>query len=114
MKHMKYNCVIIISFLLLCLHAHSQHRTLRFEAGYNVAMPLGNFKDLTNKTSFNGWQAALMYGVTDQVSLGVQSGFQDFYQKYDRQVYHGAGTDISAVITNSVQIIPVMLKGKYL
>jgi hypothetical protein len=114
MKHRKYNFVIIISLVLLGLHGHSQQRTLRFEAGYNVAMPMGNFKDLTNKTSFNGWQAALMYGITDQVSLGVQSGFQDFYQKYPRQVYHGAGTDISAVITNSIQMIPVLLKGKYL
>jgi len=113
MKYMKYNAVIIISLLLLGLQSHSQQRTLRFEANYNLAMPLGNFKDLTNKTSFNGWQAALMYGLTNQVSLGVQSGFQDFYQKYDRQVYHGAGTDISAVITNSIQIIPLMLTGKY-
>jgi hypothetical protein len=99
--------------LLLCLGASSQQRTVKLDVAYKAAMPLGNFKNLTDKTSLNGWEAAVLYGLTDQISVGLQSGFQDFYQKYDRQVYHGPGSDISAVITNSIQVIPVLLKGKY-
>ena len=113
MKLKKYN-VALLGLVLLYLSASSQERTLKFDLGYKVAMPLGNFRDLTDKTSFNGWDAALMYGINNQISVGLQSGFQDFYQKFPRQVYHGQGTDISAVITNSIQTIPLLLKGKYL
>lgn len=112
MKLMKFN-IVLFSFLLLGLGAKSQQQTLKLDIAYKVAMPLGNFHDLVNKTSFNGWSAALMYGITDQLSVGLGSGFQDFYQKFPRQVYHGAGSDISAVITNSIQTIPLVLKGKY-
>lgn len=112
MKALKYN-IAFLGLLLLCLNAQGQERTLKLEVGYKAALPLGNFQNLVDKTSLNGWEAAVMYNLTDQAALGFQVGFQDFYQKYDRQVYHGAGSDISAVITNSVQIIPLMVKGKY-
>jgi hypothetical protein len=104
---------IIASAMLLGIQAHSQQGVWKLDLAYKVAMPMGNFKNLVNKPSFNGWQGALMYGVSNQVSVGFESGFQDFYQKYPRQVYHGAGSDISAVITNSIQVIPILLKGKY-
>jgi outer membrane protein W len=111
MKRIKYNFMFVA--LLLCLGASSQQRTVRLEVAYKAARPMGDFKNLTDKASLNGWEAAVMYGLTDQLSLGLQAGFQDFYQKYGRQVYHGPGGDISAVISNSIQLMPVLLKGKY-
>jgi hypothetical protein len=111
MKLVKNNLVFLSC--LLCLAASSQQRVLKLEVAYKAAMPMGNFKNITDKTSLNGWEAAVMYGLTDKIAVGVQSGFQDFYQKYGRQVYHGSGSNISAVITNSVQVIPLLLKGKY-
>lgn len=111
MKNMKYNLAVAVC--LLCLSAVGQQRMLKLEVAYKAAMPMGNFKTITDKTSLNGWEAAFMYGLTDAISVGVQSGFQDFYQKYGRQVYHESGGAISAVITNSVQVIPLLLKGKY-
>ena len=111
MKQYKFS---LVAFgLLLGLAASSQQRTLKFEINQNTALPTGNFRNLTDKTSFNGWDAAFMYGITDQVSVGVQTGFQDFYQKYDRQVYHSSGNDLSAVVSNSLQLMPLLLKGKY-
>lgn len=110
----RHNYKLAFLFCLLCFGAAGQQRILKLEAGYKAAMPMGNFKTITDKTSLNGWEAAFMYGLTDQISVGLQSGFQDFYQKYGRQVYHGDGGDISAVITNSIQVIPLLLKGRYL
>src|SRR5215218_10477760 len=98
MKTAKYNLAVAIC--LLCLSVSSQRGTVKLDVNYSIAQPLGNFKDITDKTSFNGWDAAVMYGITDQVEVGVMTGFQDFYQKYGRQVYHSSGSDISAVITN--------------
>lgn len=112
MKQLKQK-LAFVSLMLLCLGASSQQRSLKLDVNYKAAMPVGNFKNLTDKASFNGWEAAIMYGVTDQVSIGVQTGFQDFYQKYGRQVFHSGGRDLSAVISNSVQVMPLLLKGKY-
>jgi len=107
----KFNLALLS--LLLCLGASSQQRSVKLDVSYKMAFPTGNFKNLTDKSSFNGWEAALMYGITDQLSVGVQTGFQDFYQKYDRETFHTPGSDLSAVITNSVQITPLLLKGAY-
>ncbi len=112
MKQVKYR-LALAGLLLIWLGASSQQRTLKLDVNYKSAMPLGNFRNLTDKPSFNGWEAAIMYGVSNQASVGVQVGFQDFYQKFGRQVLHTAGSDLSAVITNSVQVMPLLLKGSY-
>lgn len=107
---------IIITVLLLTLFQNtlfSQQGAWQFNAGYSAAIPTGNLKNLVDETSLRGWNVAVMYGVTDKASVGIASGFQDFYQKYPREVLHGEGSDISAVISNSIQVIPIMLKGKY-
>ncbi len=48
------------------------------------------------------------------MAVGFGTGFQDFYQKYPRQVYKAAdGSDISAVVSNSVQTVPLLAKFRY-
>ena len=77
-------------------------------------MPAGDFKDLVNKTSYMGWTGNLMYGINNKISVGLGTGFQDYYQKYPRDVYKlTSGGDISAVITNSVQTIPILAMSHY-
>ena len=111
MRSVKLN--LLFTLCLFCLVASSQQGTVKLNLAYKAAMPLGNFKNIADKVSFNGWEAGLMYGITDQISLGVQTGFQDFYKKYDREVLHEPGSDLSAVITNSVQLMPLLVKGSY-
>ena len=86
----------------------------RITPGYSVGIPIGGFSDIVEETSTRGWTASVLYGVSDQLSVGLAAGFQDFYQKNPRTVLHNEGSDISAVISNSIQSIPVMLKAKYL
>lgn len=87
----------------------------RFQLGYNIGVPLGSFKnDYIKNTSFRGAIGELSYTINPKFSLGLHSGFQDYYQKYDRQVYHTApNEDISAVVSNSMEIIPIMLRGTF-
>ncbi len=105
--------VAIVSLILFQNSLFGQQGAWKFNAGYSVAMPMGDLKNLVNETSFRGWNASVMYGVTDKASLGIASGFQDFYQKYPREILHDEGSDLSAVVSNSIQVIPIMLKGKY-
>ena len=106
--------ITLFSIVLFHNEVRSQQGAWKFDLGYSVGIPLAEFKNLTDQPSGRGWNAAVLYGATDRLSLGLTSGFQDFYQKYSRTVLHDEGSDLSAVITNSVQTIPVMLKAKYI
>ncbi|MDT9091546.1 hypothetical protein, partial [Escherichia coli] len=56
----------------------------------------------------------LLYGVSDKLSVGLQVAYQDFYEKFPRAIYKlDDGSDISAVLTNSVQVIPILATVRY-
>jgi len=105
----------ILFFTYMPLATKAQERELQLDLNYSVGIPSGSFKtDAVDKTSFRGWAANLMYNVTDKISVGVGTGFQDFYQKYPRAVYKLAeGGEVSAVLTNSIQTIPILAQFQY-
>jgi len=94
--------------------AEAQH-TLEFNANYAVNFPVGaDFKSLVNKPAFKGFTAGFAYPVTDQFRVGLSIGYNDYYQKYPRQVYsNGPGSDISAVLSNSIQQLPLLATADY-
>lgn len=114
---MKKKVLLFMSIVAACmigLSASAQQR-LKMELDYNVALPVGSFKnDFINKTSFRGGTGELSYTLNPRFSLGLHSGFQSYYQKYDRQVYKLDGNQsISAVVSNTMDIVPVMLRGTF-
>ena len=111
----KINYIVTALVLLSATAVFSQERGLVLKINYSVAVPTGSFKsDVIDKTSFNGFGAELMYHISNKFSAGLETGSQHFYQKYPRQVYKTTdGSDLSAVVTNAVQTVPVLLKGQY-
>ena len=96
------------------LAAQAQKGLAKLDLGYNIALPMGSFKNDVKDASYRGFDAKVLYGVSDKLSIGLGTGFQDFYQKYPRQVYKlSDGSDASAVLTNSVQTIPILATAKY-
>lgn len=87
----------------------------KLHMGYNIAAPLGGLKnDFISNTSFKGAIGELSYSINPKFSLGLSSGFQNYYQKYGREIYHTAPNEaISAVVSNSLEIIPILLKGSF-
>lgn len=113
MKSLKIALIIMLC-TGLGLPVFAQQQKLTMNINYAVNTPVGNFKsDFVSKTSFRGWNANILYGVTDRLSLGLEAGFADYYQKYPRKVYDTKGGNISAVLTHSIQTVPVMIKGRY-
>ncbi len=104
---------MFLAALVVASVASAQQGSAKLEINYSAAVPVGNLKTLTNNVSVRGVQGSLMFGISDKFSLGVQSGFQDFYQKYPREVHTESGYGLSAVITNSIQVTPLMAKAKY-
>lgn len=91
----------------------AQQGVWKADLNYQVAVPLGDFKDVVSDVSPRGASIGISYGFTAALAAGLEIGFQDFYQKYPRTVLHEPGSDISAVVTNSIQIIPILAKAKY-
>ena len=101
-------------FLLLANTSHAQQGTVTMKLNYSVAVPMGSFKDFVSNTSFRGVGGEVMYHFNNKFSLGGAVGYQDFYQRYPRSLYKlNDGSDVSAVITNSLQATPVMVKAQY-
>ena len=107
--------IINLLFFATPFNASTQERELQLDINYAIGIPGSSFKsDAVDKTSFRGWTANLMYNVTDKISIGVGTGFQDFYQKYPRDVYKlNEGGEVSAVLTNSIQTIPILAQFQY-
>lgn len=114
---MKKNILIFMTMVAACvisLSASAQQR-LKMELNYNISAPVGSFKkDFINKTSFRGGTGEISYTFNPKFSLGLYSGYQSYYQKYDRQVYKLDGNQtVSAVVTNTLDVVPLLLRGTY-
>src|SRR4051812_25169112 len=97
--------VLITSLLLLSsisFTARAQERAVQLDINYAIGIPGGSFKtDAVDKSSFRGWTANVLYNINNNISVGLGTGFQDFYQKYPRAVYKlNEGGEVSAVLTN--------------
>lgn len=104
----------LLVFLLSAFAVKAQKGESNFNISYNAAFPTGSFKNIVSSNSFRGFNASVLYGVSDKLSVGLATGFQDFYQKYPRQLYKlSDGSDVSAVVTYSIQTIPIMAEAKY-
>ena len=115
MKNIKTIITLLIIPLCFSLPATAQTQSLKLDLNYNYSIPTGNFKrDIISNSSSSGFMGSLMYPFSDKWSVGLAYGFQDYYQKYPRALYHLSKTqDISAVVSNSVQTTPIMVKAKY-
>jgi len=99
----------------MTLSASAQKGSFQMNLNYNYVIPSGSFKNqLVKDNSPRGGRGSIMYFFTDGLSAGLESGYQDHYQKYPRDLYRLSGSqDVSAVISNSIQTTPFVLKAKY-
>ncbi len=113
MKPFKFSVLIIL--LAFGFKAQAQQPGLHLNLQYSYALPLSNFKsDIISDGSPRGVTGDLLYGINNKVAVGLGLGFQDFYQKYPRSLYPtGDHETTSAVLSNSVQIIPVLAKAQF-
>ena len=103
-----------IACLLFATNMYAQKGHLKLNLQYSYAQPLGNFKsDIVSKSSPRGVTGDILYNINDKISVGLGLGYQDFYQKYPRALYEtGHNETTSAVLSNSIQIIPVLAKAE--
>lgn len=109
----RYTGLSALILVIACTIGQAQQK-LQMKLGYNFSTPLGSsFKSLVNNTSFRGAHGEITYPVNEQLNIGLAVSHNDFYQKYPRQVVVTKNGDISAVISNSVQVTPLLAKVNY-
>lgn len=105
---------IVAAIILASYSTVKAQNELQFNLGYNVNVPAGSFKDLITRPAYKGFTGGLAYALSNQLSLGLDLGYNDYYQKYPRQVYQdGEGSNISAVVSNSIQQFPLLFMANY-
>lgn len=106
-------CLLILS--AFALNANAQKGQLKLNLDYSYSVPLGSFKkDLISDASPRGVNGSFMYGINNKWSAGLSLGYQDYYQKYPRDVYTTGDHEVtSAVLSNSIQTMPVLAKAMF-
>lgn len=113
MKGMKPYFALAALFFSLAAGAQLKGKT-QFDIQLNAGLPTGSLKNAVSDVSLRGLKANILYGIDDQLAIGLGTGFQDFYQKYPRQLYKlSDGSDMSAVRSFSIQAIPILLQAKW-
>ncbi len=102
-------------FIFSAAQLQAQKGVVKLNLQYSYALPLGSFKnDVISEGSPRGFTGDILYGVSNKFAVGLGLGFQDFYQKYSRALYNTGDKEVtSAVLSNSVQIIPLLAKGEF-
>ena len=104
--------IVAIAFLLGVVSLQAQDRLL-FKVGYNPGFPVGSFKDFIGTNSFRGYTGELAYPVSERLKVGLGVSYNDFYEKQARQLYHLPEGTVSAVVSNSIQTTPILIKAAY-
>lgn len=109
----KIICVSLIVFS--GLKAWSQPDRLHAAIQYSYSLPQSSLKeDVTEKGSGRGAVVDIQYKINPQYSIGLGFGWQDYFEKFPRKQYQTGENEItSAVLTNSVQIIPIQAMGRF-
>lgn len=110
--------VTLVAFgLIITLSAKAQPRQGDgyMNLFYSTAIPVGNFKStFIDRTSFRGTALEMMWYSNAKLAMGVSFSYQDFYQKTPRAMYvRSDGSNMSAVLSRSLQTIPILFKTNY-
>lgn len=103
-------CAMFIVFAAADLKAQDG---LKLKIGYNTGMPVGSFKDFMGKNSYRGFHGDITYAINDKFDIGLGIASQDYYEKFPRQLYETKDGVVSAVLTNSIQTTPILVKANY-
>lgn len=115
MKTLGQTLMIAMFSFSVTLAAAQSDSKVKMKLNYNIGLPVGDFKNsFVSDPSFRGATGEIFYSFNPKFSLGLNVGFQSYYQKYGRQTYKtGENETISAVLTNTVELMPVMVKGTF-
>jgi len=104
--------IYLLALMFLPVFTHGQN-DFRVNINYSPSLPIGNFKDVTDGITWRGWEANLMYQATPKLAVGLGGSSLSFYKRYPQTTFHQPGIDVTAVVNNAIELMPIMLRVKY-
>ena len=106
---MKY--IILAAFTFLCggnLYSQSS-----FILTYPIGFPMGDHHDYISKTSWRGINMEFLHHAKPGVAVGLETGWNVFYEKTDRQPYKNGTTTITGVTFRYTNAVPILVESKW-
>lgn len=107
MKHR----MLIIAVLFICNTSYAQHGSITLS--YPISFPTGDLGDYIGKTSFRGVSAEFNTKVQPQITVGIESGWNTFYDRADSKEYKSGSATITGVQYRYTNTLPVIGGFKY-
>ncbi|WP_369047641.1 outer membrane protein [Tenacibaculum sp. UWU-22] len=105
------NILLLVALLSFSISSFSQNS---FSITYNFgSLGSKDLKNFVDNSSWRGWQYEYQYRLKPQITLGLLSGYQGFYEKRPRQTYTQNNTSINAVTWRYFTNIPLLVTSKY-
>ena len=106
---MKY--FILSAFVLLCgINGYSQSS---FVLTYPIGFAMGDHHDYTSKTSWRGINMEFLHHAKPGVAVGLETGWNVFYEKVDRGSYKDGNATVTGVQYRYTNAVPILVESKW-
>ncbi|OQP40970.1 hypothetical protein A4H97_15310 [Niastella yeongjuensis] len=106
---MKY--YILSAFILLCgINSYSQSS---FILTYPIGFPMGDLHDYSKKTSWRGINMEFLGHAKPGVAVGLETGWNVFYEKVGKQPYKSGTTTVTGVTYRYTNAVPILVESKW-
>jgi len=102
---------LIITMVSGCSLNTSAQQYTSFQ--YTIALPVNDLKDYIEKTSFRGFTFEYQTKVNSAVAVGVDVGYNLFYERKEYDTYYDGTAAISGIQYRYTNSIPIHLNGMY-
>jgi opacity protein-like surface antigen len=105
---MKYLFLMLIGSITL-VTSHAQQKMV---ITYPIAFPIGNHHDYISQTSFRGISLEFLQKAHPMADVGVEAGWNVFYQKVDSKTYTEGTAAISGIQYRYTNVAPILAEAK--
>jgi len=74
---------------------------------------MGDLHDYISKTSFRGFETEYNYHLKKNMSLGLETGWNTFYERVDKTTYNDGTAAITGVQYRYTNAVPIIADGRY-
>ena len=105
---------LFILFIAVGLTANTYAQSgSNFIMSYSIALPTGDLSDYISQTSFRGISFEYNMRLKPSLELGLETGWNVFYEKVAEKVYTEETASVSGVQYRYTNAVPIIAGGKY-
>ena len=93
---------------------NAQVRTSNFRLSWAIGMPAGSLSDYISQTTVRGASLEYNWKLRDNLEIGIESGWNLFYERADDKVYTHETASISGIQYRYTNTIPIIAGVKML